>query len=59
MTVSTSGLDVKSPGGVNIIIPQEYTQKQKNIISKALLGDVEISINRADGPSLNKMSCFP
>lgn len=47
MTVSTSGLDVNFPRGVNIIIPQKNTQKQENIISKALLGDVEISINWA------------
>lgn len=59
MTVPTSGLDVNSPGGVNIIIPEENTQKQENIVSKPLWGDAEISIKWADGTSLNKESCFP
>lgn len=59
MTVPTSGLEVNSPGGVNIIIPQENTQKQENITSKPLLGDVEISIKWSDGTSLNKRSRFP
>lgn len=37
---------------------QESTQKQENIISKALLDDVEISIKWTGGASLNQRSCF-